>query len=76
MRSSLKFDMITLKPPFSSPIRFSTGTRQSSKWRLAVSEAHQPIFLSGKRVKRGVSRSTSSSEMPPIPGPPVLTATV
>ena len=68
--------MITLKPPFSGPIRFSTGTRQSSKYSVAVSDAHQPIFLSGVRVKPGVSRSISSSEMPPMPGPPVRTATV
>ena len=43
---------------------------------LAVSDAHQPIFLSLVRAKPSRSRSISSSETPPAPGPPVRTATV
>ena len=76
-RSIWKLLMMQKKPPFSAPIRFSAGTRQSSKNSSAVSDAHQPIFLSLRpTVKPGVSFSTSSSEMPPKPGSPVRTATV
>ena len=57
-------------------MRLLAGTRQSSKCSSAVSEAHQPIFLSSVRVKPGVSRSMASSETPAAPGPPVRTATV
>ena len=75
-RSALKFSMMARKPAFSSPIRLAAGTRQSSKRSSAVSEHHQPILLSGVRLKPGRSRSTRSSETPPAPGPPVRTATV
>ena len=75
-RSELKLRMMMRKPVFSSPMRFAAGTRQASNLSVAVSEHHQPIFLSSKRVKPGRSRSMSSSDTPAAPGPPVLTATV
>ena len=69
--------MIIFEPWFSSPSRLPAGTRQSSKYRVAVSEHHQPIFRSsGVRVKPGVSRSITSREMPLWPASPVRTATV
>jgi hypothetical protein len=48
-RSPLKLCMMPRKPWFSSPIRLAAGTRQSSKYSVAVSEHHQPIFSSGVR---------------------------
>ncbi|MFO0637287.1 MAG: hypothetical protein U0168_31060 [Nannocystaceae bacterium] len=41
-----------------------------------MSEHHQHIFDSGVRVNPRRSPSTTSSEMPPMPGPPVRAATV
>jgi hypothetical protein len=38
--------MINLKPPFSSPSRFSAGTSTSLKEISPVSEECQPIFSS------------------------------
>jgi hypothetical protein len=77
-RSELKLCMKVLKPWCSSPTRLATGTRQPSKRRWAVSDAHQPIFLSAVRVSPGVSPSTSSTEMPlaPLLAGSVRTATV
>ena len=66
-RSLLKLSMISVKPWPSSPIRFSPGTRQSSKYSVAVSDAHQPIFLSVVRDRPGVSPSISSRLTPPAP---------
>ncbi len=59
--------MIARKPAPSGPSRFAAGTRHASKRRWAVSDAHQPILSSCVRVNPGVSRSTSSSEMPLAP---------
>ncbi|MNP47758.1 hypothetical protein D3C76_1418300 [compost metagenome] len=76
-RSLWKFAMMQAKPMFSMPIRFSAGTRQSSKNSSAVSEAHQPIFFSLRPTPRpGVPFSTSSRLTPPYPSLPVRTATV
>ncbi len=76
-RSLWKLAMMQAKPAFSTPIRFSAGTRQSSKNSSAVSDAHQPIFFSLRlTVKPGAPFSTSSRLMPPKPSPPVRTATV
>ncbi len=36
--------MISLKPPFSSPSRFSSGTKTSPSAISAVSDACQPSF--------------------------------
>ena len=53
------------------------GTRHDAKPSSAVSEQCQPIFGSARStVNPGVPFSTTSSEMPPAPGPPVRTATV
>ena len=71
----LKLAMMALKPRPSSPIRLAAGTRTSSKYSAAVSDAHQPILASGVRVKPARPRSISSSETPAAPGPPVRTAT-
>ena len=76
-RSLWKLAMMQAKPMFSIPIRFSTGTLQSSKNSSAVSEAHQPIFFRVRpTVKPGVSFSISSRLTPPKPSPPVRTATL
>ena len=75
-RSPLKFRIMPANPMFSPPIRCSAGTRTSSKWMAAVSEQCHPIFSSGVRDTPGAVRSISSSEMPPVPAPPVRTAVV
>ena len=76
-RSLWKLAMMQAKPMFSAPIRFSTGTLQSSKNSSAVSEERQPIFFSERpTVKPGVPFSISSRLTPPKPSPPVRTATV
>ena len=76
-RSLWKFAMIPAKPMFSTPIRLSTGTLQSSKNSSAVSEHHQPIFFSERpTLKPGVPFSISNRLTPPKPSPPVRTATV
>ena len=75
IRSLLKLVMMTLKPSFSAPMRFATGTRTSSKYSVAVSEAHHPIFRSsGVREKPSASVGIRSIETPAAPGPPVRTA--
>ena len=43
-RALVKLSMIMLKPLPSSPRRFAAGTRQYSKYSVAVSEAHRPIL--------------------------------
>ncbi|MNY81211.1 hypothetical protein D3C86_2226630 [compost metagenome] len=69
--------MMPVKPMFSAPIRFDTGTLQSSKNSSAVSDAHQPIFFNLRpTVKPDVPFSTSNRLMPAKPSPPVRTATV
>ena len=45
-RSQAKLAMISLKPSFSSPSRFSAGTSTSVKDSSPVSEECQPIFSS------------------------------
>ena len=45
-RSDWKLAMISLKPSFSAPSRFSSGTATSVKESSAVSEECQPIFSS------------------------------
>ena len=45
-RSCVKLVMMATKPAFSGPMRFSAGTRQSSKLSSAVSLAHHPVFFS------------------------------
>ncbi|MDD3762614.1 MAG: hypothetical protein PHP86_04930 [Nevskiales bacterium] len=72
----MKFIMMGRNPVFSGPSRLATGTLQSSKYRVAVSEQRQPIFFRGVRVSPGVSPSITSSETPPIPDSPVRTAVV
>src|SRR3712207_8364464 len=44
--------MMSLKPSFSPPSRFSSGTKTSSKAISAVSPACQPIFSSFELVTR------------------------
>ena len=68
--------MIARKPAFSSPIRWSAGTRQPAKRSCAVSLHHQPILASGVRSSPGASPGTAMSEMPAAPLLPVRTATV
>ena len=52
-RSPLKLSMMARKPSFSSPIRFSAGTRQPVNASRAVSLHHQPILASGERSRPG-----------------------
>ena len=60
---------------FSAPTRLAAGTRTSTKDSSAVSEQRQPIFSSLRvTVNPGVPFSTTSSETPAAPGPPVRTA--
>ena len=66
--------MAILKPWPSAPMRFSAGTRQSSKITIAVGWLCQPSFFSwAPKPSPAVSRSTAMQEMPPGPGPPVRT---
>ena len=64
------------KPPFSTPTRLAAGTRTPSKCSVAVSEHHQPVFGSSWRTSPSAGTSTTMSEIPCGPGPPVRTATV
>ena len=57
-------------------MRFSAGASASSKWMLAVSDIHQPIFFSRVRDTPGRSASMRRKESPPAPAAPVRTATV
>ena len=62
---------------FSSPTRLAAGTRTSTYDSSAVSEQCQPILRSDRStVNPGVPASTTSSETPAWPGPPVRTAVV
>ncbi len=66
--------MAILKPSPSAPIRLATGTRQSSKFTIAVGCDFQPSFFSGApNVSPGVPFSTTMQEMPFGPGPLVRT---
>ena len=57
-----------LKPSPSSPRRFSTGTRQSSKTSSPVVEPLIPIFGSTRATsKPGESASTTNAEIPAWP---------
>ena len=63
-----------LKPSPSLPIRFSTGTRQFSKFTIAVGCDFQPSFFScAPNDRPGVPFSTTMQEMPFGPAPPVRT---
>lgn len=69
--------MIARKPVFSSPIRFATGTRTSTKESSAVSEQCQPSFSSRRpTVNPGVPLSITSRLSSPLPGKSVQTAVV
>ncbi len=64
--------MAMRKPSPSRPIRFDTGTRQSSNWTMAVGWEFQPSFLSCPPNERpGAPFSTSTAEMPRGPSAPV-----
>ncbi len=76
MRSALKLLTMAENPAFSSVMRLLTGTRRSSKYRVAVSDASQPILSSLVRSRPGRSPSMSSSDRPPAPSGPVRTAVV
>ena len=66
--------MAILKPCPSVPMRFSAGTRQSSKITIAVGWLCQPSFFSwAPKPRPGVSRSTAMQEIPSAPAPPVRT---
>ena len=76
MRSWLKLVMMTRKPWFALPIRFSTGTLVSSNVMYVVPLDHTP-WQSMRRVDTPpCARSTSSRLTPFMPGPPVRTAVV
>ena len=68
--------MTYLNPSFSAPIRFPTGTFTSSKVMNVVPLAQTPMQSMRLHSTPGMVFSMSRSEMPPIPGPPVRTATV
>ena len=74
-RSDTNAAAICAKPEFSLPIRLAAGTRTSVYDSSAVSDDRQPI-LSSLRVtsKPGVPLSTTISETPAAPGPPVRAA--
>ena len=65
--------MAILKPSPSAPIRFSAGTRQSSKITIAVGCEFQPSFFSCAPKDRPGARSRPAGQMPPGPSPPVRT---
>ena len=66
--------MAILKPKPSSPMRLSTGTRQSSKLTCAVGWECQPSFFSwAPKLRPGVPFSTTMQEMPAGPSSPVRT---
>ena len=66
--------MAILKPMPSSPSRFATGTRASSKMTARVGCAFQPIFFSfAPKESPGVSFSTTRVEMPDAPPSDVRT---
>ena len=57
--------MIRQKPRFSSPSRFSSGTKTSENASSPVSEARQPSFSSFFEVSNpSISRSRIRNEMP------------
>ena len=62
-RSSV--DIATLKPSFSVPIRFFSGTRTSSKIGWPVGEPRIPILCSSLPTEKpGRSASTTKAEIP------------
>ncbi len=63
-RSHWKLAMISLKPSFIPPSRFSVGTNTSSMAMSAVSEASQPILSIFSATNPGWSVSTMKNEMP------------
>ena len=66
--------MAISKPSPSAPIRFSAGTRQSSKITMAVGWLCQPSFFSGwPKPRPGEPSSTTRHEMPLGPASPVRT---
>mmetsp|Transcript_12549 Transcript_12549/g.53761 ORF Transcript_12549/g.53761 Transcript_12549/m.53761 type:complete len:234 (-) Transcript_12549:626-1327(-) len=75
-RSWLKLCMMYLNPWFSTPTRLETGTRTSSNVTYVVPDAQTPMQSMRLQLTPGIVFSTTSSDMPPMPGPPVRTATV
>ncbi|PLB40563.1 uncharacterized protein BDW47DRAFT_101331 [Aspergillus candidus] len=75
-RSGLKLDMMRGKPLFSSPIRWSAGTRTSSSSMNVEPLALTPELCILLRVTPGAARGITSRLIPDFPGPPVLTAAV
>ena len=68
--------MAILKPWPSAPTRLATGTRQFSKFTMAVGWLFQPSFFSGAPNDRpGVPFSTTMQEMPRGPASPVRAIT-
>ena len=66
--------MAMRKPIPSSPRRFSTGTRHSSKITARVGWAFQPILRSfGPKDRPGASDGTTRVEIPFGPASPVRT---
>ena len=77
IRSTTNCSAIWANPEPSAPTRLATGTRHDANPSSAVSEQCQPIFGRARStVNPAVPFSTTSSEMPAAPGPPVRTATV
>ncbi len=66
--------MAMRKPWPSSPMRFATGTRQSSKMTIAVGcDFHPSFFSCAPKDRPGVPFSTARQEMPFAPSSPVRT---
>ena len=59
--------MASLKPVFSSPSRFSSGTSTSLKQIVAVLEARWPSLSSFLSTTTPQSRSTTKAEIPRWP---------
>ena len=62
-RSKLSVTMATRQPSFSSPTRFATGTRTSSK-NTSQNSAVPSMVRSGRMSMPGVSIGTMSHVMP------------
>jgi hypothetical protein len=68
--------MTYLNPWFSAPMRLPTGTLTFSKVMKLVPLAHTPMQSMRRQITPGMVFSMSNKEIPPMPDPPVRTATV
>lgn len=67
--------MVTRQPSFSSPTRFATGTRTSSR-NTSANSADPARVRSGRTVTPGASMGMASQEIPRCLGVSALTGAV